>query len=492
MGLKTAIGQAVEFQETSGSTAADSHSFGNDYALTSVTLGASGPSGTLKAGTFNGSTSKALLLQKDGKNVQCTRNFMMSIWVKPDAVAVGAQEFFLSSHASNSGAGQYQFGIDVADDSFNFRFSDFDVSGKQENFNYTPAETVRNVWNHLVAWIDFDADEVRFYRNGVESANSPVSGVIPRFEASALDITIGTNAGGTNRPYKGDIFQVAIWYRAGVLADVAELYNNGNGLLFANWSAATAPGFALPSTTVAYYKCNDTVSPLTDAYVNKFDLPLISGTPTFGSTGLFGTAIEAVAAAFKYAITKSASNGKFHMDDVGKKFTIMGWIKMAVSDTNANVVQISDQYTMAIGDSPSKYVAKITTDDSVEHVHNFSASNTNNPGQFQMLVITYDGAGDFRAYIDGKERGGSLQTPPATFVSNKLKPQDSNSLEFGPGGLVTRSHEEWVFLEDFIANANEINTIYNGGLGLELILTGGPGFLATGLTSGPIVATGKL
>lgn len=96
----------------------------------------------------------------------------------------------------------------------------------------TPA-VVLNSWNHLVYGYDAGNSVFWFQLNGAARVTTPMNTVNPINNGSTIFFG---NLSGANEEFAGIMDEYGIWSRALSTTDVANLYNGGNGLPFAQFT----------------------------------------------------------------------------------------------------------------------------------------------------------------------------------------------------------------------------------------------------------------
>lgn len=102
---------------------------------------------------------------------------------------------------------------------------------------YYPGSSLSlSAWNHIVILYDGSStsNDPVYYQNGIQKTPSESTAPSGSIVNTAEVWTIGDHKD-LVRSFDGKIDQVAVWSRILSAAEVAALYNSGNGLAFSNW-----------------------------------------------------------------------------------------------------------------------------------------------------------------------------------------------------------------------------------------------------------------
>jgi len=213
-----------------------SDSSGNNRTLTNngnVSF-ASGKIGN--AAVFDGSNWMSSPVDQTG-----ITNYTLACWVKLDTNSSGPQSLIngLTGNAWQNGG----ITLDLQD-KFPIAYANF--GGDSLGYGLTSqTELATDTWYHLVGVRN--NGQLKIYINGSVDCvsdtidNTPIPG--------GSSVSLGQNADGTYGPFTGSMDAVGIWNRALSDAEVAALYNSGNGL---ELDGGGGGGFVSPLDTTIY------------------------------------------------------------------------------------------------------------------------------------------------------------------------------------------------------------------------------------------------
>jgi Domain of unknown function (DUF4082)/Concanavalin A-like lectin/glucanases superfamily/Fibronectin type III domain/Viral BACON domain/Bacterial Ig domain len=191
------------FDETTGTTAADSSGQNNTGTITNATHSAAGKFGG--ALSFNGTNSWVTV--PDANSLDLTTGMTLEAWVQPTALGSLWRTVILKEQPSSliyalyAGDGLGRPATDV------FTTSDRGFSG--------PTALTLNTWVHLAA--TYDGTTQRLFVNGVQVATLATTGAI---RASTGVLRIGGNNSWTNEWFAGLIDEVRVYNRALTAAEI--------------------------------------------------------------------------------------------------------------------------------------------------------------------------------------------------------------------------------------------------------------------------------
>lgn len=206
-GLKTGLVSAYEFDETSGTSAANAV--------------AGAPAGTFTNGSFAGTTGKigkcALLDATDdyidltnNAIYNLTNNFSISMWFKLNSVAANRYLF-------TKGGGMYSARINTT---AQYRFLASTLTPTAANTTgYFPGT---GNWVHVV--FTYASGSLKVYENGALKETLPFTGNI---STDAFSLKLGRYTG--SEIFDGYIDQTLVYSRVLSLSEVQLIYNSGNG-----------------------------------------------------------------------------------------------------------------------------------------------------------------------------------------------------------------------------------------------------------------------
>lgn len=230
--ILTGLNAYWNFDETSGTTAADSSGNGNTGTL----VGLPGDSSTWVPGIVNNaiycSGANEYVSVADAPALNFGTNnpvaFSLSAWVKSalNATGSGSQVDGAGILAKGYGGGGEIFAFDVH--LGNYRFYVRSANNGAGTSAITSVPCLSNIWEHIVATVDLTNNIMNVYVNGQLSLS-----ILPpaTLNTNNHPLTIGAREGGPatgyNLPFIGTIDDVRVYDRALNAADVSALYAMG-------------------------------------------------------------------------------------------------------------------------------------------------------------------------------------------------------------------------------------------------------------------------
>ena len=193
--------------------------------------------GTGKVGT-NCFTLTAGQLNFPTNSMQFSGSFSYGMWIKyTGSVPQYNQIFTATGNASKYGYYLYKYGTE-----FYLRFGDgTTVNNDSKVVLMAPNNITVNTWFHIV--VVFNAgSNAQIYKDGqlIGSVNHTMASVL--YDTTRPNPIIGNNpGGGTDGPMTGQLDAITFWDKGLTYAEVAALYNEGNGLQH-----------SFPSSVIAY------------------------------------------------------------------------------------------------------------------------------------------------------------------------------------------------------------------------------------------------
>jgi hypothetical protein len=193
--------------------------------------------GTGKVGT-NCFTLTSGQLNLPTNSMQFSGSFSYAFWVKyTGSVPQYNQIFTATGNTSKYGYFLYKYGTE-----FYLRFGDGSTLGANEPRVWftVPNNITVNTWFHIV--VVFNAgSSAQIYKDGqlIGSVNHTMASVL--YDTSRPNPIFGNNPGpGTDGPMTGQLDAITFWDKGLTYAEVAALYNEGNGLQYSFPSSVTA------------------------------------------------------------------------------------------------------------------------------------------------------------------------------------------------------------------------------------------------------------
>lgn len=210
------------FDETSGTTVADSSIYGNDGDITDVVDFAWGPGKINNAIDVRTVNPTSGILISHGDQLYFDKNaFSITLWLKAPAQTTQSYLIHKGTFARNAqtGATGKWFGIEVKDGNLRFAVDD-DVTKSEAVVNNSSFFT--NEWVHVVVIRDIVADKLRIFRNGslVAEANDNTNGGIGQENPLVI-----ANTNDFNVPFKGMLDELKVFNYALTDNELLQLYH---------------------------------------------------------------------------------------------------------------------------------------------------------------------------------------------------------------------------------------------------------------------------
>ena len=213
--LLTDLWAWYDFEETGAADNAVDAS-GNGRTLTRVANMTADATGAPDGGACRVGTSNIVAMSRSHENVAYGNSITMSCWIRAVAGQGNGTSLAMDQNASNT------FNLAI-----NFRGNPPSGVGRiyVNNASTSPTYTIAaDTWYHIVMTYNAATTVANVWWNGVKSANT-VSGT-PISTAGNLKL----QTGGAGQKWTG----IAVWTRALSNAEIAELYNGGVNLRYAN------------------------------------------------------------------------------------------------------------------------------------------------------------------------------------------------------------------------------------------------------------------
>ena len=216
--LTSGLVSYYKFDETSGTTAVDSHG-SNDATLQGTTSFNS--DGLINYGVYQLSSSNGVLFPTT--STLQSESFSKSFWVYPTSIT-GTQRIYDNYDDSGS----------TGHDNFRerFYFSDAKIRLVSDTNDYTSTNNVINIneYNHIVVTYDNSNKNIVIYVNNVKVIDETLTSEITAYDGHIL--TLGYQILATTNRFNGYFDELAIYDRALSEDEIEELYNNGDGLAY--------------------------------------------------------------------------------------------------------------------------------------------------------------------------------------------------------------------------------------------------------------------
>lgn len=216
---------AWSFDEGTGSTTADLSGSGNTGTLANATWTAGGRYGG--ALSFNGTNASVMV--PDADSLDLTTGMTLEAWVRPAATMGTAWRTAVMKEQPS----QLVYGLYANGDASRPRAQMW-IGGTEQGVAGT-STVAASTWTHLAA--TYDGAALRFYANGVQVANTDVTGDIT---TSSAALRIGGNAA-WGEFFNGLIDEVRIYNRAITSTELQNDMSTGIGVLKTDTSPPTAP-----------------------------------------------------------------------------------------------------------------------------------------------------------------------------------------------------------------------------------------------------------
>lgn len=226
-----------EMEETSG-TRVDSHGSNDltDVNTVGYDTGISGNAADLEKG--NSETLSISDASQSG--LEFSTSFSFSFWYKPESITAGDQLF---SKGATSGTRSYQFNLFSSTVP---AWATWNTSDASVQRGWTITALVPGNWYHFVLIHNLAGGSAELYVNG--SSAGTQTGFATNMKDGSADFRIGSWGGNSNY-LDGLIDEFAVWARALTSDEVAELYNSGSGISYAE-AAGGGGGFAYSQAVI--------------------------------------------------------------------------------------------------------------------------------------------------------------------------------------------------------------------------------------------------
>jgi hypothetical protein len=273
-----------KFDETSGTSAADSSTSGNNGTLTNGPTWVTGKFGN--AVNFDGSNDYVSVA-----NTPSTVQATMEAWIKPSGSNYASSQSIMGGYDSAVGDLSSRYLMQVASVALNGEWSVYISDGRyvqiaSSGLVYNVGNFPAGVWTQLL--VTYDGSNVKFYKDGslVKTVAQTVSGA-----GDSQPFAIGRLGGYNGQYFSGAIDSPKIYTKALSAAEVSALYQGSSGITV-SLPQTNSPEEQITSTVLGanwpYRKTtklnNNSASALTDHQVSV-DLT----NAVYNNTGLVGS-----------------------------------------------------------------------------------------------------------------------------------------------------------------------------------------------------------
>ena len=235
--LKTGLISCWEFDETSGTTAYDSHG-SNDLTHNGVTVNQTGKLD--KCISLDG-TNDYSEFSEASNNLTPISNHSISAWINRNGNSVNdGSGVIMAKYWSSTGYRCYSFYLYDSDEpSYPNRlgFTYYDNSNVSTSIVYDPPSDIfTGNWVNVI--ITRSESNMTLYVNGSSVATASGGSGNMQQRASTVRDVIGALSKSSTIPDKfinSKIDQIAVWSKALTTTEISALYNSGNGLAYTNW-----------------------------------------------------------------------------------------------------------------------------------------------------------------------------------------------------------------------------------------------------------------
>ncbi len=267
--LTSGLVSVWEFDETSGTTAYDSH--GNNDLLIhgGASINQSGVIGT--SFTFDGIND---YLQTASNDLCPVENHSISAWIKRNGDGTSLSSSIMAKYWSLVGYRCYWFALISRDyDSYPnaLYFNYWDSSNLETPVYYSPETDIwTGHWRHVV--VTRSGADIKLYVDGNLVVSATGGNGMMQEQTQTVKNCIGAVSKSNTIPDKFANFtfdQVGVWNKALTATEISLLYNSGNGLPYSEWENPTSPlsgGEISPdSLTINTGESPETISSVSDA-----------------------------------------------------------------------------------------------------------------------------------------------------------------------------------------------------------------------------------
>ena len=494
-----------KFDETSGTTASDSHGENDGTLSNSRIFGTDGKINKSADFTKGNDYVSVGTLGNFGSNDVKTSSY--SFWIK--TTGSKSDELFFGS----ANDGPTNFAVTFAfNDGNTIQLFTRDTTGKRLIKTVDVSSYTDNTWFHLVAVVEWSSNTLKFYINGEEKSTTTIHSETPTSAVNfqyPLIIGANNNRGTIANHFNGKIDEVGIWSRALSSDEVSTLYDIQKDGFASGSYPFTALAFKIKGTVNlnaspiegAKVSCinqntNEFVGSTTsdengewefsalDEYSTDLTTDLVSYWKFDETTGTTASDShgenEATASNSRIFTSNTETSGKINSgadftqgDDKitttipwsadslnGESFSYNIWIKNSQT-TPGSILRGSTQDRIGLVQSwtsmdasyENKIVFAYASDGTIWNTQLISTSSTNN-NEYNMITITSDGS-TTKLYVNGVEEDSS----------NDVIDVDINTfLAFGVHSTGVEAYNG--FMDEFgvwsrALSSDEVSTLYD-------------------------------
>lgn len=228
MALTDNLVSYYELEESSGTTATDSHGTNDGTYSGNLPTAVTGKIGNAQDG--DGSNSD-LITVSDTNDLDLSGDFTIAYWVNFDATGL-SEGVLAKGNLNDGGAAGYSL-YKPTNDFMRLILRD---GTNQDLIEGSTTNISSGTWYHFVA--TRSGSDVTLYLNG-SSDGTGTSSLDP---SNTDDLTMFNDIDGSFS-FDGQLDEVGIWTRALTAQEVSDLYNNGNGLAYPFSTGRRRAGF---------------------------------------------------------------------------------------------------------------------------------------------------------------------------------------------------------------------------------------------------------
>jgi hypothetical protein len=264
-----------KFDESSGD-AADSH---GDNDLTNAGSAAYA-TGKINNGIDLEASSHQYLVIGDSfqSGLDITGNLTIAAWIKLESLPTSGQYFIIADKGRQGTIANVSYNLGIYNSSGTYKLNTQLSNGTTLNTLNVPWTPSTGTWYHVALTYNVSTKDCKFYVNGAQQGTTQ-TGTLSSINNDNYDFHVGaveTATGLKDLYFDGIIDELGIWKRELALADIEDLYNNGDGLQYPFGTDATVSPDVLSLTASAPAP---TISAIRNVAVAAAALSLIVSAP---------------------------------------------------------------------------------------------------------------------------------------------------------------------------------------------------------------------